>query len=65
MQKIAVTETPTCDLCKNGTLAKYDARTIFGLWAYMCQAHFDKFGPGRLGTGSGQRLTPQGEVADE
>jgi len=56
---------PTCDLCKSKTLARYDARTTFGPWAYMCQDHFDRFGPGRLGTGFGQQLAPQERVAAE
>ena len=36
--------------------AQYDAKTSFGPWAYMCQECMDKFGPGRLGTGYGQKL---------
>lgn len=49
---------PTCDVCKqNGvnTEARYDGKTVFGPWAYMCKAHFQQVGTG-LGTGKGQKL---------
>lgn len=36
--------------------AVYDARSKSGPWAYMCQAHFDRYGVG-LGMGKGQKLT--------
>lgn len=51
---------PPCDFTHDPATprvpAEYDAKTVMGPWAYMCQAHFDKYGPGRLGTGYGQRL---------
>lgn len=53
-----VMEIPPCDFCKGQGLdvpAKYDGQTTFGLWAYMCGAHYSKFGMG-LGTGVGQKL---------
>lgn len=31
---------PRCDFC--GRLAVYDAKTIMGPWAYVCQKHFDQ-----------------------
>jgi hypothetical protein len=43
-----------CDVC--GDLARYDARTVQGQWANLCQAHFVALTLGRLGTGYGQRL---------
>ena len=45
---------PKCDFC--GILAEYDGKTKIGLWAYMCEICFKRFGVG-LGTGKGQKLT--------
>lgn len=42
-----------CDFCDKQ--AKFDAKTKFGPWAYMCDHHFQINGIG-LGTGLGQRL---------
>lgn len=50
-----VEEMPPCDLCRDGTLAVYDGKTITGPWAFLCQKHFDQVGIG-LGLGRGQRL---------
>ena len=50
-----------CDFCKDGgdpkvkVEAQYDAKTVMGPWAYMCQAHYTQYGDG-LGLGFGQRL---------
>jgi len=56
MGKIAyVLELPNCDICKDGTKAEYDAKTIFGAWGYLCKKCFEKYGIG-LGTGRGQKL---------
>ena len=54
---------PPCDIHAAAIVpqaipAAYDAKTTMGPWAYMCQACFDKYGPGQLGTGYGQRLIP-------
>jgi len=55
-----------CDFCRNEgnegkeTVARYDGRTVYGAWAYMCPAHFRKYGVG-LGLGKGQRLVYQKE----
>lgn len=54
-EQVEVASLPPCDLCANGTLATYDAKTLMGPWANMCQYHFDARGIG-LGTGKGQRL---------
>ncbi|GAB3260326.1 hypothetical protein [Kineosporia babensis] len=35
--------------------AAYDARTVQGFWAYLCESCFSEWGIG-LGTGKGQRL---------
>lgn len=43
-----------CDFC--GGTASYDAKTLMGPWANMCEAHWRTHGIGRLGTGYGQRL---------
>ena len=50
---------PQCDLCETVGVkhaAEYDAKTRLGPWAYLCRDHFDRVGPGRLGTGFGQKL---------
>jgi len=57
--QVEVTKIPPCDVCRQNEIerdAKYDARTLYGSWAFLCQEHFDSIGPGRLGTGYGQRL---------
>ena len=60
LTEVTVATLPKCDLCRGGE-AHYDARTIDGPWAYMCQEHFDHFGVG-LGTGKGQRLVLRGDT---
>lgn len=61
---VQVSKFPDCDLCKSRHAlveyylvkpAGYDARTIIGSWAYLCEEHFKEFGIG-LGLGKGQRL---------
>jgi hypothetical protein len=54
MSEVTIHEERSCDFC--GETAEYDARTIFGPWANMCQECFDGKGIGQLGTGFGQRL---------
>lgn len=55
---------PDCQVCPHASHlgldgpahpAQYDAKTVHGPWAYMCQNAFDAFGIG-LGTGRGQKL---------
>lgn len=55
--KAEVVRIPDCDFCEGPDKkpAAYDGKTDFGPWAYMCEAHFCKFGAG-LGLGKGQRL---------
>ena len=57
---VVVDTLPLCDLCSNGTRAQYDARLpgAGGRWGNVCAWHFDLYGPGKLGTGNGQRLVP-------
>lgn len=50
-----VAKYPACDMCVDGTEAHYDGKTVYGPWAYMCDAHFCKEGVG-VGLGYGQRL---------
>lgn len=45
---------PVCDFCSNE--ADYDARTIYGRWAYVCRTHFVQHTHMKVGTGWGQRL---------
>jgi len=53
--EVRVPVAPRCDLCRVETPAQYDAKTIHGPWANLCQEHFDEIGVG-LGLGKGQRL---------
>jgi len=62
-QSVKVAELPPCDLCGDGTPAQYDSRTVHGPWGYLCAAHWRSEGPGRLGTGYGQRLVVEPEPA--
>lgn len=43
-----------CDICS--AEAKYDARTIYGPWANVCELCFTMYTHGKLGTGFGQLL---------
>lgn len=55
---------PNCHFCEEVDLlrpANYDAKTIRGPWAYMCEIHFLSETFGELGLGRGQRL----KLADE
>jgi hypothetical protein len=60
--RVEVPRLPLCDFVEEHEkgspvpFADYDARTKFGPWANMCEMHYQKYGPGRLGTGFGQRL---------
>lgn len=54
---------PTCDICADGTEAFYDAATLVGPWAFLCEVHFRTHTRGRLGLGVGQRLLTPEEVA--
>lgn len=49
-----VSEKPKCDVCGHPQ-AEYDGKTKIGLWAYMCEICFERFGVG-LGIGKGQKL---------
>lgn len=55
--KVEMDVIPTCDICRTRK-AKYDAKTIHGPWAYMCQSDWQVYGGtgGKLGTGYGQEL---------
>ena len=50
-----------CDFCTGKLIVDvlYDARTIYGPWAVMCQEHFEMFSLGKLGIGYGQKYTKQ------
>jgi hypothetical protein len=65
-----VRELPLCDIClteehegsPEPRRARYDAATLSGSWAFMCEQHFRTHAKSvMLGTGSGQRLTLVGE----
>lgn len=49
-----VHELPRCDFCENK--AQYDAKTMKGPWAFMCERHWAFYGCQKLGLGKGQRL---------
>jgi hypothetical protein len=53
--EIEVKVLPKCSLCFDGTKAHYDARTLFGSWAYLCNNHF-VLHRGKLGVGYGQEF---------
>ena len=48
-----VAELPKCDFCS--AVAKYDGKTVFGAWGFMCSMCFSKHGMG-TGLGVGQEL---------
>ena len=48
-----------CDFCKRKAL--YDGKTKAGVWANMCQEHFEENGVG-LGLGLGQQLISDDEI---
>lgn len=54
---------PDCDLCraeKIGRTSRYDALTLTGQWAFLCEEHFNAVGIG-LGEGLGQRLVERNQ----
>ena len=54
MSNVAYVEKlPLCDLC--GNTAHFNARTVTGPWAYLCDLCFGEYGVG-LGVGMGQML---------
>lgn len=58
---------PECDICiAEGEAipnrARYDARTIHGPWANVCEHHFDTDTTGQLGYGYAQYLVPSEEM---
>jgi hypothetical protein len=57
-EQVEMNSIPQCDLCNDGTPAKYDAQLppLGGGWGNVCQDHWMRYGPGKLGTGHGQRL---------
>ena len=55
-KQVIVAHLPTCDLCADGTKAKYDARLpLNGCWANLCEECF-KRAECTLGVGHGQEL---------
>ena len=56
--KAYLSKLPNCDFHINcGKIAKYDAQTTFGPWAYMCKSHFKEHAYSKkLGLGLGQEL---------
>ena len=62
-----VSTLPECDICKvefssaQPNQATYDGKTASGMWAYMCETHFQGVGVG-LGTGRGQMLLTEEQV---
>ena len=55
--QVKVDRIPNCDLCGDGTKAKYDASlpALGGTWGNVCKEHFVRLG-GSLGLGRGQEL---------
>ena len=56
-----VEKLPRCDLC--GDEAHFDARTVSGPWANLCDLCFGQYGVG-LGTGLGQMLKVREDVVE-
>ena len=52
---VVVARLPPCGLCER-TPARFDCRTIYGPWAYLCRSCWPTYSLGRLGTGYGQEL---------
>ena len=62
MSNIAFVEKlPRRDLC--GEEAHFDARTVSGPWAYLCDLCFGQYGVG-LGTGLGQMLKVREDIVE-
>ena len=56
-ESVTVDKYPMCDFCATeivDSAARYDAKTMGGPWANMCERHFEAHGIG-LGVGRGQR----------
>lgn len=53
--EVVVSQMPNCDVCTTAVPAYADAKTKYGPWAYVCEAHFVELGCS-LGSGHGQRL---------
>ena len=53
---------PKCDVCRKNLESSqfiYDAKTIFGPWALMCEDCFKEQTNGKLGLGIGQKYKRQ------
>lgn len=61
---VVVSEIPTCDMCGQCE-ADWDAPTIYGAWANLCDRcnHLYARYPGQTGVGIGQRLILPEDVA--
>lgn len=51
---VVVGSIPDCVFCQDGTPGPYDFATRMGPWANGCEAHWQAYRVGPLGTGSGQ-----------
>lgn len=60
---VKVTGNRYCQMCEAheqyGVIAMYDAKTVYGSWALLCEDCFKAYTTGRLGIGIGQRLEYQ------
>lgn len=54
--QVVVDKLPKCDYCGRTFDEMYDAKTIYGYWAYLCPYHWGKFTDCLLGLGKGQKL---------
>lgn len=52
-EEVTIGKLPKCQFCDR--IARYDAKTRMGPWAYLCEHHFGLYGVG-LGLGKGQYL---------
>lgn len=53
--KVMVNEFPFCEMNDCKEEAHYDAKTVLGPWAFLCENHFEQLGTG-LGLGQGQKM---------
>jgi hypothetical protein len=58
--EVLMSKIPVCEFCDD--VAAYACRCpkFRNSWANVCERHFEIHGPGRLGTGDGQRLVLRG-----
>lgn len=62
---MTTTITRTCQLCVGAVPATWDAPTVTGQWAYLCDQHYVESGSPRIGTNLADLERRQSVDADE